>query len=514
MNVYPNWETCTWFCLLLVDAVYLLIQRLKVLEEKVKTLEARPFEDISEAAPTSNYSSAHAFRNFRGRKVATAGAVKRGYAASAPTTPKKAKMAARPTPPSATYPFKPSVKILPRDPNTPSPIKKEVVLVAASTASPSKSVSPTKPNEKIAVASPEVAETSETKTKENKEGHGNIILGETPESGSGQSQTIDEQATPVKVEVIETPDNQSQISGIEDTNKNADDGLSKPTHDEDVKPEISEITSDSEQLTQKLDMIEEPTATSEDLVKSEKMSEEGEGEIPQLEEVMPDDAMDIESELEDADQKPTVPMEEDPGDVSGSEASVSSLASSSSKLRLSTRRQAAAAATVTSGGNAGKEPEDEKPVMYTARGRRHTVPRRYAEFTGHDNVVSILKSQQRAEKSAGTTKGGKRQTVVSSKLPDTPPKIKKMVKSSKTPSPKKATMFADSDGEGEGQTSGGSAKKKSTQSGAVSERPASVDALVERVMAREVDSDGMVRHENPAANHPRLIVLVSGRSIG
>jgi len=113
--------------------------------------------------------------------------------------------------------------------------------------------------------------------------------------------------------------------------------------------------------------------------------------------------------------------------------------------------------------NAALEKDDDEPVVtYTTRGRRHTLPRRYAEFTGHDNVASILKSQQRAAASQG-------------------PKLKKQipaVEKIKTPTKQKATPVAKP-----------TPPKKPVADGT---RPEIVYELITKVQNKEVDEEGNV----------------------
>lgn len=473
------------------DAVYLVMQRVKFLEEKVKKLEARPLEEIPEPKPTSNYSSAHAFRNLKGGKGSSGGGgggVKRGYVSASPTTPKKAKMIPRPVAPSSNYPFKPSVKILPRDPNMPSPIK-------------IKDKEPDPPKVILSINQSEDTTKSEIKKEtQDKEKEGEVKIAEAPavvaEGAVGMDKKNDkeDESLPENME-IDKITNGKDVDGVAAEGAvNVD--TEKPTSQAELPASQESVSTEILSGTVVADVeVKEEIADNLEELSDKQMAEDD--TLPQLEDAtadIPDEEMEDESGQEEGDmeveQKPVVPLDDEGGDVSGSEASASSLASSSSKPRLSTRRRQAAMAASTSTTTAEKATEEEKPVMYTARGRRHTVPRRYAEFTGHDNVVSILKSQQRAEKTAaaGSSKSTRRQAVTPTKPQDTPPKIKKMVKSTKTPSPKKLPILTDSDGEGEPGTS----KKKSGPSTAASERPPCVDALVDRVMTREVDSDGMV----------------------
>jgi hypothetical protein len=104
--------------------------------------------------------------------------------------------------------------------------------------------------------------------------------------------------------------------------------------------------------------------------------------------------------------------------------------------------------------------EDEPVVTYTTRGRRHTLPRRYAEFTGHDNVASILKSQQRAAASQGSKP--KKQALEKSKTP---------TKAKASPVPKPITP------------------KKAPADGT---RPEVVYELITKVQNKEVDEAGNV----------------------
>lgn len=471
------------------DAVYLVVQRLSFLEEKVRKLEARPLEECPEPKPTSNYSSAHAFRNFKTGKAGNAGGVKRGYVTSSPTTPKKAKLLPRPVAPSPNYPFKPSVKILPRDPNAPSPMKK------ANEQDQQKEATKTKQTEDsntikadAKVDAPTVDDKiADSKTTETTSKGSEVVLGQDEIKEEPDAEKMD-------TSVLESPEKKQQ-----DDSQVPPDGTSKTDEDKLIVDESNIPSSQESAITDS-----SAGTPALDIVKEEVESENadaasiGEDGLPILEDATADMDEDLGDESGqddgdmDVDQKPVLPLDDElGGDISGSEASVSSLASSSSKPRLSTRRRQAAAAASSSTA-AEKATEEEKPVMYTARGRRHTVPRRYAEFTGHDNVVSILKSQQRAEKTAaaaGTSKSSRRQAVTPTKSQDAPPpKIKKMVKSTKTPSPKKLPALTDSDGEGEP----GPSKKKSGAGAVSNDRPPCVDALVDRVMAREVDSDGMV----------------------
>lgn len=478
------------FCLF-KDAVYLVVQRLSFLEEKVRKLEARPLEEVPEPKPTSNYSSAHAFRNFKTNKAGNAGSgVKRGYVTSSPTTPKKAKLLPRtPAAPSPNYPFKPSVKILPRDPNVPSPIKKAAEQDQQKDASKTKqSEDPNANKADVKVDATTVEDkVSDSKASETTSKGSEVVLGEDEIKEEPDTEKMD-------TDVVDSPEKTQQDDG-----QVPPDGTSKNDQDKVVVDESNIPSSQESAITDS--SAGNPAI---DAVKEEVESENadnasvGEDGLPILEDATADLDEDLGDESGqddgdmDIDQKPELPLDDElGGDISGSEASVSSLASSSSKPRLSTRRRQAATAASSSTA-VEKTTEEEKPVMYTARGRRHTVPRRYAEFTGHDNVVSILKSQQRAEKTAaaaGSSKSSRRQAVTPTKSQDAPPpKIKKMVKSTKTPSPKKLPALTDSDGEGEP----GPSKKKSGAPAISNDRPPCVDALVDRVMAREVDSDGMV----------------------
>ncbi|CAL8094365.1 unnamed protein product [Orchesella dallaii] len=508
-------------------AVYLVCQRVKFLEEKVKKLEARPYEDMGELKPTSNYSSSHAFRNFKGQgKSSGGGGVKRTYGNSSPSTPKKPKLIPRPAPPSSNYPFKPSVKILPKDPNAVTPSKKdtsEQLDLAKASSSPKKSVAveekePESKQESIdgkEQVLDEKSVSSENQAKESSDDNAKDKVTPDPQDESKDttvegmdieksavdipkedSTSADQQEKPVEESSVEAA--AAEMSVIKQEDMSADEAIG-----EDAVPEVlgekSVAASEKESLSEDALLFDDSAPVADDMMEFESGQEESEMEI---------------------EQKPVLPLEEDlGGDISGSEASVSSLASSSSKPRLSTRRKkgAMAAAAAASGGT-GKHSEEEKPVMYTARGRRHTVPRRYAEFTGHDNVVSILKSQQRAEKSAaaaasaaGSSKGGKRQSVTPTKTQDTPPRIRKMVKTPKTPSPKKAAL-TDSDGDGdfrEGKKKSGSGSSSSTLP---QDRPPCVDVLVDKVMGREVDSDGMVvlseSYPNIFVNQQQLVAVI------
>lgn len=124
---------------------------------------------------------------------------------------------------------------------------------------------------------------------------------------------------------------------------------------------------------------------------------------------------------------------------------------------------------------------EEKQVTYTTRGRRHTLPRRYAEFTGHDNVASILKSQQRA---SGTNAG----------------KTKKVyIEKPKTPTKPKA------------------APKPVTPKKPDGSRPECVYKLIADVQAKEVDESGDIILWDPIpsvkVNQQQLISVIFRSSI-
>ncbi|ODM89968.1 hypothetical protein Ocin01_16714 [Orchesella cincta] len=513
-----------------MDAVYLVCQRVKFLEEKVKKLEARPYEDMGELKPTSNYSSTHAFRNYKTQgKGSGSGGVKRTYGNASPSTPKKPKLIPRPAPPSSNYPFKPSVKILPKDPNATTPVKKETVEQAdlAKASSTPKKPAAVEEKEKETVTKqessegkeqPEAEKSTETETKDSAD---DIVKDKVL---AEESQSESKETTSETMEVDKTAGETAK----EDNSSNEQQETKEKTVEEtpeDVAAELPIIKQEDLSGDEIGDADEDALSN----VVGDKSATASEKESLAAEDALlfddsapgADDMMEFESGQEESEmeieQKPVIPLEEDlGGDVSGSEASVSSFASSSSKPRLSTRRKKGAmmAAIASSSGSTGKNSEEEKPVMYTARGRRHTVPRRYAEFTGHDNVVSILKSQQRAEKTAaaGNSKGGKRQSLTPTKTHDTPPRIRKMVKTPKTPSPKKALTDSEGDGdvrEGKKKSSGGGA---SSSSALPLDRPPCVDVLVDKVMGREVDSDGMVvlseAYPNIYVNQQQLVAVV------
>lgn len=481
------------------DAVYLVIQRMKFLEERVKKLEARPYEETYEPKPTSNYSSAHAFRNFKGKPGPASSGVKRTYgASSAPTTPKKAKVVARSTTPQ-TYSYKPSVKILPRDPNATTPVKKPT----ENRDSPSKIVSPIKLNEEVKVVvkvemdAPPDAETQkeaqatqkQTNVKDENQQDNTEILVQVETSSAGDAEDT-KTALDEKMEVVENKEGKQSNNSIE-TNK-TDDAENNGTPEKDESTGTASSEKEIPKLPEETEKTESQTNEKQDDVVAKEPTQDDSDHLEEVAGAPMDIGMDMDSEQElddeEVEQKPEIPFEDD--DISGSEASASSLTFTPGpgpgRPRLSTRRQAAASSSTTD-----KTTDEEKPVMYTARGRRHTVPRRYAEFTGHDNVVSILKSQQKAEKSTERTGPGRPgRKPGSSKLKGSPPKMKKMVKTPKTP--KKVQPQFDSDGDLDLTDGGTPPKKKAGTSTVPIEKPPCVDALVDRVMAREVDSDGMV----------------------
>lgn len=131
------------------------------------------------------------------------------------------------------------------------------------------------------------------------------------------------------------------------------------------------------------------------------------------------------------------------------------------------------------GGNSSNVEEEVEvlpQVTYTTRGRRHTLPRRYAEFTGHDNVASILKSQQRA---SGSNSGKVRKAVV--EKPKTP---------SKPRPPPKVTTPKKADGS----------------------RPECVYKLIADVQGKEVDEQGNITLWEPIpsvrVNQQQLISVI------